>query len=232
MYNDNMNSDVSYNNSLNKWNIDNIREGIERFISENGSMPSAQDFDVTSYLPSARQIQRAYGGIVTLRKTLGYGDADYTKGELRKAIAIRSNARGATAEDYIEPLLIEKFGETYVHTQKRYYKGSKNRYDFLVYAKDLTIGIDIFTTDRANYIGKNIRHKINRYKNAPKMLKIYFVLVGEGFTGEDVRKARESINELSKYPNMIALHETEFLQLILNYEPLGLPDSFVSLDRL
>jgi hypothetical protein len=172
------------------WNEKNIKQASDRYIAENGKLPSAQDFDETPYLPSARHMQRAHGGVVALRRTLGYGEADFTKGDLRKKIATDANKRGVTAEDYFEPLLMERFGEPYVHTQKRYYKGTKNRYDFLVYAAGQTLGIDIFTTDRTSYIGKNIRHKIKRYKNAPSSLKIYFVLVGKDFTASDIKKSQ------------------------------------------
>lgn len=230
---------LTLNNSLilpqNKnqiWNKDNIKLGIDRFIAEKGVMPTSRDFDEVDYLPSARQIQRAHGGIVSLRGELGYSETDFTKGDLRKTIAIRSNQRGITAEEYIEPLLIEKFGEPFVHTQKRYYKGSKNRYDFLIYARDLVFGVDIFTTDRVSYIEKNIRHKISRYKNAPSELQIFFVLVGAKFTQNDLTKAAGSISDLANYPNMKALHESDFLLLISSYQPLDMPPHFLGLEVL
>ncbi len=213
------------------WTIENIKIGIDKYLLENGSMPTARDFDESNYLPSARQIQRAFGGLIQLRVKLGYDQTDFTKGELRKSIAISANKRGVSAEDYFEPLLVEKFGEPFVHVQKRYYKGSRCRYDFFVYAKQLSFGVDIFTTDRKNYIDKNIRHKIIRYKNAPSSLIIYFVLVGNDFTPYDVEKARESIRELDKYPNMVPLHETEFMELLSTFEPLKIPEFFYGLDE-
>ncbi len=112
------------------WVEETIKIGIERFIEEHGYMPSATDIDECPYLPSARQIQRVYGGVVELRRKLGYGEVNFTRGELRKVIVTKSNLRGLGAEDYIEPMLISKFGEPFVHVQKRYYKGTKNRYDF------------------------------------------------------------------------------------------------------
>jgi hypothetical protein len=215
-----------------RWTAEAIKDGIDKFVAANGRMPTARDFDEFTDLPSARQVQRAFGGLVKLRERLGYEEIDFTKGELRKAIAISANKRGITAEDYFEPVLIEKFGEPYVHVQKRYYKGSKNRYDFLVYAKDRVFGIDIFTTDRAIYIEKNIRHKISRYKNAPAALDIYFVLVGEEFNAADVDKARQSVRELARYPNMHAIHEAEFLLLIESFGALDMPPGFVGLEDL
>ncbi|MDB5182219.1 MAG: hypothetical protein JWO47_3 [Candidatus Saccharibacteria bacterium] len=214
------------------WNEEKIKAGIENFRREFGRIPTSRDFDEVTYLPSARQVQRAYGGLVTLRKTLGYDDTDFTRGDLRKLIATNSNKRGLSAEDDFEPLLVAKFGEPFVHVQKRYYKGSKNRYDFLVYAKNAVCGIDIFATDRSFYIEKNLRHKILRYKNAPSSLDIYFVLMGSEYTPEDVKKAAGSISELSKYSNMKPVHESEFFEIISQYEPLEIPDKFYGLEDL
>ena len=214
------------------WDKEKIKNGIDRYFSENDRMPTARDFDEASYLPSARQMQRAHGGLVALRKELGYKEIDYTKGKLRATIASNANRRGLGAEDYFEPLLIDKFGEPYVHVQKRYYKGSKCRYDFVVYAKDMVFGVDIFTTDRVNYIEKNIRHKIHRYKNAPKDLLIYFVLVGKDYTTEHIKSSMSSISELKKYPNMIPIHEYDFINLISKYKPLLIPNDFIGFEVL
>lgn len=214
------------------WDLATIKSGIDNFIVEYGKMPTSNDFSSTNSLPSARQVQRMFGGLENLRKELGYEEQNFTKGTLRKKIAIEANTRGLDAEDAFEPILIEKFGEPYVHVQKRYYKGSKNRYDFLVYAKNHAFGIDIFTTSRSTYIVNNIRHKVIRYKNAPKELKIYFVLIGGAYTSEEVAKASESIAELAEYPNMSVLNEGDFIKLIEMFEPLAIPDHFLGLETI
>lgn len=139
---------------------------------------------------------------------------------MRAKIALAGGERGLAAEDYFEPLLITKFGEPYVHVQKRYYKGSKSRYDFLVYAKDRVFGIDIFTTDRKQYITNNIRHKINRYKNAPADLDIYFVLYGFQIDSSELSEVVSSISEIQNYQNMHVLVEASFLELVSSFEPL------------
>ncbi len=101
-----------------KWTESIIRAGVERFIIEEGRPPTAVDFDGTPYLPSSRQVQRAFGGLAALRQQLGYVDLDFTKGQLRGEIAVRAGKRGMAAENVLEPILVAKFGEAYVHTQK------------------------------------------------------------------------------------------------------------------
>jgi hypothetical protein len=49
-----------------KWNNENIKAGFDRFITENGRLPTAYEIDDCSYLPSARQIQRRFGGLSNL----------------------------------------------------------------------------------------------------------------------------------------------------------------------
>ena len=52
------------------WTVERITEGINRFINEERREPTARDFDLSPYLPSARQIQRAYGGLPAFRKLI------------------------------------------------------------------------------------------------------------------------------------------------------------------
>ncbi|MBH1980849.1 hypothetical protein I8H89_05015 [Candidatus Saccharibacteria bacterium] len=214
------------------WDLAKIKSGIDEFVAIHGVMPTSADFTNANKLPSARNVQRMFGGLEQLRKQLGYKEQNFTKGGLRQVIAHESNLRGLGAEDAFEPLLIEKFGEPYVHVQKRYYKGSKNRYDFFVYAKNRVFGIDIFTTSRLEYISNNVRHKVLRYKNAPAELSIFFVLIGEEYKSEDLRKITATIKELGEYPNMSVFTEIDFLTLIESFESLRLPEYMIGLDTI
>lgn len=211
-----------------KWNLNNIREGIERFLLENDHLPTATDYDRCPYLPSARQIQRVYGGLEKLRNDLGYQDVNYTKGSLRKAISQEGHTRGLGAEDYLEPLLINHFGEPFVHTQKRYYKKLKNRYDFFIYYQNNCFGIDVFATQRLEYIGPNIRHKLGKYKDVPKNIPIYFIAFSEKLTPDDIAKGAASAKELANFSNIHVIHMDNFLNLIKNFQPLSLPPGFKS----
>ena len=215
-----------------RWDIDTIRAGIETYFAENAHYPTASEFDECPYLPTSRQIQRVYGGLPKLRETLGYTDTSYSKGEHRSSLARSGIERGTTAEEALEPILISLFGEAYVHTQKRYYKGTRNRYDFLIYAHDYTFAVDIFTTDRRLNIAKNVRHKIVKYSHAPKQLPIYFLVAGDMFTTEDAIIATRSMTELENFPNMHILVESDFIKMIREIKPLARLDNLRSLANL
>ncbi|MEO5499019.1 MAG: hypothetical protein ABIR46_00800, partial [Candidatus Saccharimonadales bacterium] len=170
-----------------RWNLEVIKQGIDAYREEFGYFPTAFDFDKCSYLPSARQVQRSFGGLESLRTQLGYKELNYTKGALRRSRSIAGFTNGTLAEDELEKLLIEFFGEPYVHTQKRYYKDHKNRYDFFIYYQEGYLGVDIFTTSRIEYIGPNLRHKITKYRNVPQSTPIIFVVASENLSSKDIR---------------------------------------------
>lgn len=212
-----------------RWTPEVIKAGIERFVQENNRPPTARDFDLSSYLPTSRQVQRAYGGMSKLRAKLGYSELDYTKGPQRSAIATQAGIRGVEAEEALEVILIEHFGEPFVHSQKRYIRGGKSRYDFYVYAYQYSFGIDVFTTDRQEYIDTNIRHKIKKYAETSLKIPIYFVLAGESFDDEDLTQAREVLLR-DKFPNMHLITLADFIAYIQTLQPLLPPAGIKHID--
>lgn len=206
-----------------RWTLDVIKAGIDRFVDEHGHFPTAWDFDKVDYLPSARQIQRMHGGLEQLRIQLGIAETNYTKGDLRRLRSSEGMSRGTQAEDDLEILLIKKFGEPFVHTQKRYYKDHRNRYDFFIYYRHGYLGVDIFTTARPEYIGPNIRHKIAKYKNVPRETPIWFVAVVPNCDDAAIQKGAQSARELLTMPNVHVGSLTQFLAYIEHLTPLDLP---------
>lgn len=206
-----------------KWTLGIIKQGIDRFLQENGHLPTAWDFDKTDYLPSARQIQRSFGGLEALRKNLGIAETNYTKGLLRSSRSTEGMSRGTAAEDELEMALIAKFGEPFVHTQKRYFKDHRNRYDFFIYYKGGVLGVDIFTTSRAEYIGPNIRHKLSKYASIPDDIPIWFVIVST-LNNADIEKGIASARKLSSKKNINATTLIHFLEYINQLDPLQLPE--------
>ena len=208
-----------------RWTIDVIKAGIDQFVLENGYFPTAWDFDRSTYLPSARQIQRAFGGLEQLRARLGIAEVNYTKGELRRARSLEGSERGTRAEDELEIVLIHKFGEPFVHTQKRYYKDHRNRYDFFIYYQNGYLGVDVFTTARAEYIGPNIRHKLPKYRNVPSDTPIWFVVVAPSLDNTAIAKGAETALELTSLPNIHVGSLSQFLSYIETLSPLELPSN-------
>ena len=109
-----------------QWTVEKIKEGFDRFWSENNRLPTAPEIDQLDYLPSSRQIQRKFGGLEKLRTVLGYEDTHFGKGAYRSEIANRVNTKGRDTEISLEKILREKFQEVFVHTE-RIFDDSKNK---------------------------------------------------------------------------------------------------------
>jgi hypothetical protein len=105
---------------MTKWPLELIKTGIDRFVLENGRHPSARDFDKCSYLPTARHLQRNFGGISNLRSLLTPNvPAKFTTGSVRSTVAKNSIVRSYESEHDFYHFLISKFPEIRVHEQKR-----------------------------------------------------------------------------------------------------------------
>lgn len=169
------------------WTNDNILEGFKKFFDENGRYPTAEEIDQYEFLPSSRQIQRAFGGLRNLRKKLGLEIADYGRGVNRSKIAFEANKRGGIGEKETEEVLINHFGEYFVHVEKPLYKyikseselrkDSKCRVDFLVYAKNYTFCVDVFFTNTLRTFISNINAKSKKYTNL--LIDVYLVNLNE-----------------------------------------------------
>ncbi len=101
------------------WTIPKIKDGLEKFFKENNHYPTVYEIDSCPYLPSARHIQRSFGGMEKVREELGLQITHYGKGLTRSQKAYDVGIRGKNIENEVEPVLVGKFGEIFVHTQKR-----------------------------------------------------------------------------------------------------------------
>lgn len=141
-----------------------IKEGFDKFYQEHGRYPTALEIDEYASLPSSRQIQRRFGGLQNLRKELGLDTLNFTKGSIRSQSAQYIGKRGLDFEREIRKILINKFGEVFVHEQKPFndYAG---RLDFFVYAKNNKFGIDVFFASYKHSLIGCINSKQRLYKN-------------------------------------------------------------------
>ena len=164
------------------WTLDNIRDGLEYFRELKGRYPTALEIDIFEYLPSSRQIQRKFGGLQRLRESLGHPDIHLGTGKYRSLISHKIGKRGRNAEIDLEKLLIEKFGEIFVHTEKLFDidKNRKLRVDFYIYCPEGNFGIDVFTTDNFHNLESNVNAKIGKYINFPN--ELFLVIAGEEIT--------------------------------------------------
>ncbi len=159
------------------WKLEDIKLGIDRFYQENGRFPTVSDLDNIDYLPSSRWIQMKFGGMVKVRKDLGYTDIHLGTGKYRSAIARQINETGLGFEHEIEKVLVDKFGEQFVHVQKRI-GNARERIDFYVYSSNGNFGVDVTSvTGHFRNVQTNTNVKVAKYKNLN--LKLFIVVDGD-----------------------------------------------------
>jgi hypothetical protein len=210
-----------------EWTKESIKEAFEKFVAVEGRLPTAPEIDKSDYLPSARQIQRKYGGLRVLRAELGYDVVDFGSGASRSSLATSNNVRSMEAERSLEKEFIALFGELFVHTEKLYGKG-RNRVDFLVYTKSGNFGVDVFTTETQRDMQKNVNIKVDKYADFPLDIPLYFAVASLTLTDDDVHKACMNMSKLTKLPNLEVVTISELVSKVRDFTPLDPPVGFVS----
>jgi hypothetical protein len=187
--------------------IDQLKNGLDRYIAEYGRMPTAGEIDRCDWLPSARLIQRRFGGLKELRARLGYEDIDLSQGEFRRKQAKNISKSGREAEREVYSLLVDHFGEVFVHDQKGYGDGLK-RLDDYVYSPDGNFGVDVFVASSEVSLRNNLRQKMANYDGFNELLYLVYVYPGDLGLPSGVNRIpmqldefRKAIKDYSAYPN-------------------------------
>ncbi|MFZ2187767.1 MAG: hypothetical protein WAV46_04045 [Candidatus Moraniibacteriota bacterium] len=194
-----------------EWSAEEIAVGFQRFLKENKRLPRVDEIDKLNYLPSARQIQRKFGGIEKLRSQLGYTETHFGKGLYRTEISKRVNTRGRLSETELEVVLKQKFHEVFVHTEK-IFCDLKNRVDFYIYSPSGNFGIDVFSTDSARSLQGNVNVKIDKYRNFKE--ELYFVVSNLSFSQSDIDRLMS--NKKKGLPINVRVVSLDELQYIIN----------------
>jgi len=153
---------------------------------------------------------------------LGYGDIHFGKGSLKAERTKLTGRRGGNAEDSLDQILTDKFGELYVHSEKRFGE-NRNRIDFIIYAKSSLVGIDVFATDEKRAIIKNVAIKIPKYATFPTDVPLFFLVWSDELSQTDINDAVKNMSALSKLPGLRIVSLDTLLEYLSDFEPLDLP---------
>lgn len=148
----------------NAWTKAELQAGFAYFKEQHGRYPTSHEIDNFPYLPSARSIQRSFGGLVALRRELFPDEVDnFTKGKHRSDVAKKTFANGRDLEELFYDYLITHFEPIAVHEQKIIRPGNV-RSDYFVYLNDETgIVIDVFYAESIINLVNVVNIKIKRY---------------------------------------------------------------------
>lgn len=160
-----------------RWTKGELVAGFNHFKDLNGRFPTAHEIDVFPYLPTARSIQRSFGGLVNVRKELFPLEiANYTKGLHRSGVAKQTYANGRSHEETFYTYLIKHFPEIAVHEHKVIRPGRVNS-DFFIYLDEhIGVVIDIFYAENIINLINVVNIKLKRYSLI--IPETYLVVVG------------------------------------------------------
>ncbi len=191
------------------WSLENVRDGLEYFKEVNGHYPTSREVDNFEYLPTARTLQRSFGRIVKVRKSLNLsGPHQFSKGKTRSLKAQEADKRARAYETEFFYFLNSKIEEIRIHEHKVLRPGDVSC-DFFVYTTEKEgVVLDLFYAADILNVANILNIKYKRYLNV--VHPIIFIIVGN----ENIDQAaldKMVKNRRSSLPNtMRIMTETHF----------------------
>ncbi len=147
------------------WKLEELKAGLENFNTKHGHYPTAPEIDAYSYLPSARTIERKFGGVIGLRKALRLDtQSDMRKGAHSSKRASIINVRAYKVKQEVYTYLQKLFGGQYVQREYFFLDDKRTRADFFVHDSSNSFCVDVFyPSDRRNLTGC-LNSKLSKYQ--------------------------------------------------------------------
>lgn len=196
-----------------KWDLEKIKRGFESFYQENNRYPTSHEIDNYPYLPSARQMQRVFGGLVELRKKLELkGPINFTEGEYSSQRAFKINRRAQETEQAVYDYLKNHFGKEFVHREHFFTDDRRHRTDFFVYHNEGNFSVDVFhPKDRYCFLGcLNSKLKTHDREIDDKYPTIFLMMNPELSAEEIKKRVLNKKNPLRKNQNVMAFEEFKY----------------------
>jgi hypothetical protein len=172
------------------WTLEKVKAGFDAFYKQHNRYPTSLEIDDYKELSSSRQLQRRFGGLVEIRKTLNLdGPSDFTKGTYSSERATAINKRAHQTEKEIYDYLVKQFGEMAVHREFMFLDDRRTRTDFFVHSKKGNFSVDVFyPKDLHNLIGC-INSKMRTYSGG-EILKypVIFLMMNPNITEEEIER--------------------------------------------
>ena len=198
-----------------EWSLENLHDGLQYFFELHGRYPKSDEVDEFEYLPSARAIQRSYGGLVALRTKLGLsGPVDFTRGDTRSTVAGIAIRRSQDYEEEFYHYLISNIPEVRVHEHKVLRPGNIST-DFFIYLDGKEgIVIDLFYAENISNLGKIINIKLKQYIKTD--YPVYLVLVRNAVIQQLEIDTLMKNRRISLPKNIYVLTEESFKKILIN----------------
>lgn len=192
------------------WSFEDLKKGFEQFYKINRRYPTSHEVDEFEFLPSARSIQRRFGGLVELRKSLELkGSDDFRTGTHSSQRAKKIAQRAHRLEKEVYDYLIGVFGIEFVHREYFFTDDRRTRTDFFIYNKSGNFSVDVFyPSNRHNLLGC-LNSKMGTYSSEPMLqYPVIFLQMNDDISQDEIHDIlKKKKNKLLKYQNLMNLKE-------------------------
>ncbi|OHA26332.1 MAG: hypothetical protein A3C06_04810 [Candidatus Taylorbacteria bacterium RIFCSPHIGHO2_02_FULL_46_13] len=168
------------------WTLEELAEGLESFYKQYSRYPTATEVDAYDYLPSARQIERRFGGLVELRKRLKLdSQTDFRSGIHSSQRAHSINKRAHEIEQTVYEFLQNVFKKEFVHREYFFTDDQRTRADFFVYDSRKGFCVDVFYPNSLRNLTGCLNIKLDKYQATyMREYPVIFLQMNEDITQE------------------------------------------------
>lgn len=188
-----------------KYTEDGVIQALKNFKKNLGKEPTIQEIDKEPTLPTARQIQRMFGGVKQLRMKAGFDIDDHTKGTARQTTAAMTQKQCSKYEARLVNQLFIKHHDSQEFTktvtrQFAYQQWLPNENCYINISSDVGITdrvkghvtlVDFFYPQDMHSFGGCVRSKRKKLKDHPVSLydcthDVLFVCVNPDITQSQI----------------------------------------------
>ena len=192
------------------WSFEDLKKGFAQFYKIHKRYPTSHEIDEFQYLPSARSIQRRFGGLVELRKSLELkGSDDFRTGTHSSQRAKKIGERAHRLEKKVYDYLVNVFGVEFVHREYFFTDDKRTRTDFFIYSKNGNFAVDVFYPDNKRNLIGCLNSKMRTYSSeAMLQYPVIFLQMNDDISQDEIHSVLErKKNKLLKYQNLMNLGE-------------------------
>src|SRR3989344_2855762 len=172
------------------WKLEELSAGLRHFFKKYGRYPTATEIDQYPYLPSARSVERSFGGLVELRRRLTLGkEHDFRTGAHSSKRAHTILNRAHEVEARVHAYLIKRFGREFVHREYFFTDDHRTRADFFVYDAQHGFCVDVFYPSTRRNLTGCLNIKLKKYRDISANLlpcPIIFLQMNEKLDGDNI----------------------------------------------
>jgi hypothetical protein len=189
--------------ATNKYTVEEVITNLKLLADKLGREPNVFDVEADPNLPTARTIQRRFGGLQELRKACGFKNINHTHGEKRSNIARIIQQK---ASEYESKLINKMFAKHHgcnstVTRQFAYQQYLPDAGHYINISCDVAVEdsdkghvymFDFFYPSTRPSLAGCVRNKLNKLKKNPPNIfdatySIIFVCVNPNMDKEDIR---------------------------------------------